>query len=299
VRARALLAASWLAAEQGDCAEADRLGLQALELCGEVGDVRGAGEALNALGWSAERSGDIERATHYFEESYRAFSKLPDESLDVLTTIRLARWLVARGDFDEARRLYVDALRTFERHGLDDGRASTLIHLGGIDEQAGDLASARRMYEESCDVSRRVENKRVLAEALTALARVDAAEGLLPEAGRAYAEAVSIRLDLGDRSGTAHVLERLAAVALSDDAAEPAAQLLGAARTQRAACGGTATQAEAEEAREIEQSVRAVLGASRFEEEAETGAAFAAPELKVLAERITRACARRESRVSA
>jgi hypothetical protein len=69
--------------------------------------------------------------------------------------------------------------------------------------------------------------------------------------------------------------------------AESAAQLLGAARTQRAACGGTATPADAEEACETERAARAVLGAMRFEEEAESGGALGAAKLRSFVEDVT------------
>ena len=285
-RARALLSAAWLAAEQGDCAEADRLALQALELFRALGDRRNEGEALNALGWSADRRGDMERALRYFEQSYRAFSELSDESPRVLTTMHLANWLAARGESEDARRLYVEAARTFERHGLDDAHASALFHLGSMDERSGDLVAARRSYEASRDVARRIDNKRVLAEALVALGHVNASEGLIEEAGRSYAEAVAIQLELADRLGAARSLEHLAAV-LSRDDAQVAARLLGAAKTQRTAFADTASPTEAEEAREIEHAVRAALGDARFEEEASSGAALGSLDLRALVEGVT------------
>jgi predicted ATPase len=285
LRARALLAAAWLAAEQSDYAEADRLALDALELFREVGDSRNVGESLNALGWSAERQGDSEAALRYFEECYRVLAPVSGEPMGVMTTIHMARWLVSSGDLDEARRLYAEALRSFELLGLDDGRVSVLLHLGEIDEESGDLGSARRYYDECRSISRRIENSRVLASALVALAHLDAGAGQGANAARGYAEALDIQLQLGDRTGAAHSLEGLAAVAMSCDEAKTAARLIGAARAKRAATGEKRSAPTWEaEAAEAQRAALAALGEELFERETAAGAALDAAGLLALVE---------------
>jgi predicted ATPase len=273
-RARALLSGAWLAVEQADFEEGDRQAVEALQLFRTLGNTRRLGESLHVLAWSAERRGDTEQAVRYEEECYRVLSTLSDEYLQVDTATSLAGVLALRGDLDEAERLYMRALEYFQLHALDDERAGVLIGLALIDERRGNLASARESFESSVTIARRLENLRFLAWALARLGHVDAGDGRIEDAARSYAEALDLHLDLGDRLGIGYCLERVASVALARNRAEAAAELLGAARTLRAASGAQAPASEQAEVAEIEKDVREQLGEVRFEIAFAEGAAL-------------------------
>ncbi len=281
-RARALVYAAWLAAEQDDCDEADRQAGVALDLYRALGDERGAGVALNTLGYSASARGDLERAVAFYEDAYASFSET-EHDWRLYAAVNLATVLVAaRRSLDEARVLLLEALDYFAPHGFEDEAASVKLRLAEADEAVGRLADARAWVEEGAATTRRIGNRKLLAWELGRLGHIEAADGRLGESARAYAESFELHAEHGQRSGLALCTECIAALALRGSDHERAARLLGAAHAIRAALDVAVPEVERLEALETETGARAELGDALFEQAFAAGRALDGAELSAL-----------------
>jgi predicted ATPase len=273
-RARALVHGAWLAAEQDEFTEADRIAHEALDLYRSLGDDRGVGMCFNTLGYSAATREDAERAIAYYERAQQAFARTGQDHLRHFAAGNVATVLANTGRLDEARRLYGEALAYFEAHGFEDQAAIVQYRLGELEENAGDLEVAREWFEASAAVARRNGNQRLLAWAVMRLGHLAAAAGRIDDAGASYAEALDLHDELGQPSGVAQCLEYLARVALTRGEWEVAAELLGAARTRREATGVPVSELEQPEVTETEKEAHARLGDDGFEHAVALGAAL-------------------------
>jgi tetratricopeptide (TPR) repeat protein len=264
--------------EQDECDEADRQALEALELYRVLGDQRGIGACLNTLGYSAATREDVERAAHFYEESYRAFSEV-EGPFRLYAATNLAMVLTAQGDLDEARRLFTESLDYFEPRGLEDEAAIAQFRLGELEETAGDLTAARQWFEASIGIARRMGNRRLLAWALMRLGHVDADEGRLSEAAASFSEALELHSELRQPSGAASCLEYVARAACRCGRLEAAARLLGAAQARREATGIPVSDHDRPPLAATEAELRARLGEARVEEEVAAGAVLELPGL--------------------
>ncbi|HLV79226.1 MAG TPA: BTAD domain-containing putative transcriptional regulator, partial [Chthonomonadaceae bacterium] len=118
-RAKALLGAGALSAEQGDYPAARALLEQCLALRRELEDRSGMGSVLNHLG----------------------------------------RVAYEQGDMDAARALYAESLAICREAGNKQGVASALINLAGTTRLQGDLAATRALCEEALAISRELGDK--------------------------------------------------------------------------------------------------------------------------------------------
>ncbi len=161
--ARALDRLAVAAEDEGDLAEAERLGREALSLLQRLGQTGGAAEA------------DVEG--------------------------NLARALGTLGRLDEAEALYRDALALHRRLEGSPGRegvAATLNNLGVLRGQRGDWAGAEPFHREALEIIRAVKGLEHpdVAAGLTTLGGVVESKGDLAGAERLYRESLVLRLRL-------------------------------------------------------------------------------------------------------
>jgi tetratricopeptide (TPR) repeat protein len=217
-RAKAILVAAVLAAQQGDSAAGGNLIEEGVSIARETGDKGLLAEALSMKGMISLHLND---ATGHadLDESVRLFGEVGD-------TYRLALTLFMYGDavlnttdittdIQAARARLAESLALFRR--LDNPTMVTLptVSLGRLAWLEGDYPTARSLIEEALAIRREDGDKWPLAGALSCLADVARCQGEQERAAELAEESLTLFRDFDDASGTAWTLSILGHVARS------------------------------------------------------------------------------------
>ena len=243
-RARVLFSAGVLAAEQGDYEAGYELVEESLDICRELGDTRGVGIALNALGANARERGDLAAARALFEESLTEWRGLDDRVLIARALSNLANVVKMQADYVLARSLFEECLSIFR--ALDDrtGMAWSLNYEGDVARAQGDLKAARALYEQSLAIFRRVGDKWGMAGCLADLGNLASAQNDHEASRSLYVESMKIFQELGQKRGIARLLDCLACSAAAQSRPERSLRLAGAAAALRRVLGAPLPSAE-------------------------------------------------------
>jgi DNA-binding CsgD family transcriptional regulator/tetratricopeptide (TPR) repeat protein len=217
VRAKALLAAGYLAINQSDHELREAIALQrqladtrslafALFLLGRiawatgdfsaarshaeeglaltraVGDKAILGWLLDLLGLVALDQGEDNRAQALLEEGLTLNRETGDTRGIVNALFYLIRMLFAQGEVARARAFAEEQLALSRAMGLRPGIASPLIVLGCFALQEGNVAMAEELFEEGLALLREVNDSWSLATCLQSIGVAVAAQGRLAEA---------------------------------------------------------------------------------------------------------------------
>ena len=184
-RSVALTAASWLAVDQGDVAEAESLAEEALAIARETGDRVSTAVALLSLAEAAALRDDYARARTLLEEA-RAIG-LSVGVVDVAGRAMQGLGVVAfwEGDEQEAEARYEEALSLCCEGGAALIAAFVLANLGILAGFRGDHTRARACLEESIAILRK-------ARALAALGVYLFNQGYFEGLAGSYARGVEL-----------------------------------------------------------------------------------------------------------
>jgi tetratricopeptide (TPR) repeat protein len=197
LRARALAAAGRLAWIADDMPATLALHAEALEIYRELGDNRGAAQALADLGFHALDARDIPRARTLLDEATALATPLNEARLNA--HIQHVRGVIAatEGDFERAVSLEEESLSYYQRVG-DAWRDIIVAWNVGVDATVLGRFSEARAHLTKC---------------------------------------LQVGLDLGNRWGASYPLEALATLAMAEHQYDRAARLFGAADAQRGRSG--------------------------------------------------------------
>jgi predicted ATPase/transcriptional regulator with XRE-family HTH domain len=262
LRARALHAAGRLA--EGDPGGSSVTWLrESLRIYRELGNLRGAVEALRGLALAVGVHGDHARAMSLLEEAAAILGELDDPSLLASVLMNLGVEAMHHGDPARATALYEEALALRRRAGDLLGVALCLVNLAGRAREAGDLDRAGAYLDEAEAVARRVGSPYHLAAALANLGDLARTRGDRAGAGARYGEGLRLFAGLGERSGAAVCLRGLGWAAWHGGRLVDAARLYGAAE---AMCPVAIAPDSSEQAlhEHVCSALRARLGAERY-----------------------------------
>jgi non-specific serine/threonine protein kinase len=196
-RARALLAAGWLAWAQGDHVQAVDRVQPSLIAFRELDQTSGIAEGLYVLGMVAEDRGDYPQATALLTEAlglFRALGATPWVGF-LLNALGLVTY--EQGDGERATAFFAEALEQFRAAGETSGTAYALTNLGKIALAAGDFDQAAARYRESLALRKELGEPVSLAGCLRGLAIVAASSGQPGVAARLFGAAESLRERIG------------------------------------------------------------------------------------------------------
>ena len=156
---RALGLKAYLAKDQGDLDEAQRLRLAELDLAQTIGDRDGETIATNHLGLIAvERSRDAE-AQVYFQRALGLSQQTGDQLYTALAQNNLANMALKQGDLPTAAALYRTNLGLQGRLGNRWGEAIALNNLGVVALMARDLPGAEGLLTKALATRQSVGDK--------------------------------------------------------------------------------------------------------------------------------------------
>ncbi len=304
-RTGALSTGGFLAAEQGDYAEAQALYEQRLGLFQELGNMGGVARALSHLGDLAIYQGDYEKAQRLFEESLPLHREVGAKGQVASTLLGLGRIAWRQGDSERAQPFFEESLTAYQELNDVGAVAVVLTNLGNLAKDRGDYVKAQGLYEESLTIQRELKNSLQIAGVLLNLASIafsqnDFAsgeaiqeEGLLlfrevghklgtamslcnlgacaleqnhfEEAQARYAEALALYQALGDQRGIAAILDGFARLYAAQGRTIRAVHLWAVAEALRETMGAALGPGDQEKNRLAVSDARAIVGDKVFE----------------------------------
>jgi predicted ATPase len=225
-RAAGLTRAGILAVTQSeDPRVAAPLFQQALVLCRDTGDVKGAAAALLGLGMASQ----------------------------------------VQGETRAARAFYDEALRESRASGNLASAGAALNNLGLIAQAEADYESARRLFEESVATWRQLGDRGGIIHPLSSLCSLALRLGDREKAASFLKEALEACLEIEGKFSGVSVLEAAAELTWRLGYGERAAHLLGSSSALQLSMRASATPFEASERKRLIEGVRQDVGAELFE----------------------------------
>ncbi|GAA4241819.1 BTAD domain-containing putative transcriptional regulator [Actinomadura meridiana] len=257
----------FVAQAEGDVAEVERAGADALAGFRACGDRWGIANSLDPLAQVAARRGDRDRALELLDEALALMERLgaPEDTGDLLFQRGFVH--ILGGDLDTARADFERGLAMARRAGTPDKIAGGHQGLGEVARRRGDVAEARRQYEMALTgfASERFIAASARGSALVGLGWLAVGEGEHARARELFFQALDMSMDHPIFMYRALAGVGLAGVAVAEGDGARAATLLGAA----AALQGVQVAGDADMAR-VSDAARDLVGDAAYE------AAFAA-----------------------
>jgi predicted ATPase/DNA-binding SARP family transcriptional activator/Tfp pilus assembly protein PilF len=227
---------------QGAYDQAHQAHSQALTLFEQLEFSRGIAMTLFRLGFLADRRGDYDCATAYFNRSRYLFIALgDDQGRDVVDNRRgVTAW--NQGLYDEATALLVSSLAFKRVQGHLGGMAATLLNLGQLALEQGHARQGMVYLEESLRLNQQIQDHLATAYALTYLGIASLLRYDVKPAVQRFKEALATlsELDLAGRHAIPELISRLidsiAVAAARQGRAVQSARLWGAMETLRKEC---------------------------------------------------------------
>jgi predicted ATPase/DNA-binding SARP family transcriptional activator len=233
-RAKALLAAANLAAEQGDYAAKRSLSEEGLAVQRELDDKWRIAGWLSDLGNMDLVQGDYAAARSRYEESLAIHRELENKYGIADLLCRLGGVARSQGDSVKARLLLEESLSVLRELASKPEIAELLPSLGFEAWEQGDHAAARALLEESLAIQRELGEKRGIAWSLNGLGRMTLMQGDSAAARSLFAESLAIYWELRNK---VQIIQSLEGLAAAEGRPERAARLFGAAESLREAVG--------------------------------------------------------------
>lgn len=147
-----LLGVAWL--EQGDFAQAQRCGEEALTLYRHTGNWLGEGNTLTDLGWMHQRQQNFEEARAYLEEAERTHTAIDNRHGATIARLNLGIVQQMIGDFSTALDTYQQLFQ--ELGDQPDPYHHSLVNhsLGVLYTRMGDYPAARRHLMTALEINR-------------------------------------------------------------------------------------------------------------------------------------------------
>jgi predicted ATPase/DNA-binding SARP family transcriptional activator len=228
----------WALSRFGRDAEAVPVLREAIEVAARAGVYNTVQWATADLGLALLALGRVEEASQCFARAGSVPDQVGDDAGKVLAIYGNAVVAQRAGERVAARALFERAYTGFDRLGVRLATGLALAGIAGCDEQAGDLAAARNAYEKLLTLGQSWAEAGLIVGGLEGLARSNLAHADPVGAAELLARAAWLR-DAYDRPATAP--ERAAA----DRVAAQARTALGAQRYAEAANRGAAAAAGA------------------------------------------------------
>ena len=196
-RAWAVLEACALACFRGDFPATTDLAREGLELCGELGDLRGQAWAHRYLGEAALAQADLGAAQPHFQSQLELAARARDPWTEATARNMLAQVSRYEGRYRDASAQLQLALRAFEVAGDPDGAATVRASLAEVARDAGEPDRARDLFRQALRGHQQTGSRRGMAYDLEGLAAAAALTGN----GRAALTYLSAAQALREQSG--------------------------------------------------------------------------------------------------
>lgn len=270
----ALLGVTVLAYQQGDYARTVDLTYEALPLARQRGPSPQLSLALNLLGLAMQRQGDFSSAVDRHQEALAVADDCADLWSRQFSLNNLALVARRRGELDAAVTRGGEALALARELGSAWSTYLVLDNLGRAHWLRGDSDEAVKFFHESLVLTRQLGDKQGSAFTLNNLAIVARARGDVARAAGLCAESLTLAWEAAAKGALVESLDRLAGVASGAGAPEPAARLLGAVDSLRAASHYTPIPVDRDYYDRLVGDLERTLGADAYRTARQSGRAL-------------------------
>lgn len=206
----ALSALGFIAAKAGDGATAERHYLSALAAFRTAHERRDAAAVLSNLGNLAHDRHNLLRATRYFDGARQLYDEIEDRRGLALVLNNLALIALERRDLDRAESLAIEAEALFDRLGDRPGQGAAQLNLANVAAESGRRAEALARYSRAIDTFRAAREVRGVLMGLENLSEIAWSWGARSLGWRCALERAAIQLHLGLHAGLQMTLLSLA-----------------------------------------------------------------------------------------
>ncbi|HET8852140.1 MAG TPA: LuxR C-terminal-related transcriptional regulator, partial [Ktedonobacteraceae bacterium] len=264
VRAKALLAAGFLAIDQGDHERGAVLGREVVALQRKLGDNRNLAFALFLLGRIGWVTGDFRAARAHAEEGLAVARAVDEKAILAYLLELLGQVALEQGETSRARALLEEGLMLHRVSGDTRGIVNALLCLRRMHFAQGEVARARARNEEYLALSKAMGFRPGIADALSFLGCLALQEGNMAMAGELFEESLTLLREVNDSLAIATCLQSIGVVVASQGWLAEAARLWGAAEGLCAALGASLPPTERAFVARAATTARVELGEEAF-----------------------------------
>lgn len=210
--ASALHNLSFILAQLGEVAEAERIAGESLRHYEALGDSRGMSSAHQAIGSANFRYGDYRKADEHYQAALDLINTQDDQRFYAHLLLQQTQVFSQLGEYDRVQELVEQAMSVFEAVGDQRGILDCHNELGILYGRRGDSATSKQHYLKCYELARTLSLRSSMGIALVNLGIATKRLGEYAEAKSANALARSIFREIGLRYGEAVVVANLANV---------------------------------------------------------------------------------------
>jgi non-specific serine/threonine protein kinase len=225
-------------------------------------------------GQLAHTLGDDASAVAHLDQGVTLARHCQDAGLAAFGEMAIGMIAEDRGDYDPAEAHFTAARTLYGRANHPRGPITATYHLGVVAYGRGELGRARALLDEALTAGQALGDPLSYSWCLRYLALVAIKEGDLPRAAAALREVVTHGAQGALQHNWDETLATLAVLGAAGNQAAPAAQILGAGETVRAAHGEPFALPERADYEWAAARARAVLGEEAFAHAWATGQAM-------------------------
>ncbi len=264
VRVKALLAAAFLAIEQGDYERGAMLGREVVASQRKLGATRSLAFALFLLGRSAWVTADFITARSHAEKGLAVARAIDDKTILASLLVLLGQVAFDQGEDSRAWTLLEEGIKLHRVAGNTYGTLYALFSLKRLHFARGEVGRARTLNEEYLALSKAMDFRPAMADALSFQGCLTLQEGNATMAGELFKESLALLREVNDTWFIAICLQEIGVVVAAQGKMVEAAWLWGAAEGLCAQLGASLPPAErAPMARQV-AAARAALGEEAF-----------------------------------
>jgi predicted ATPase/DNA-binding CsgD family transcriptional regulator len=264
VRAKALVAAGFLAINQGDLERGAVLGRELVALHRELEGTSSLAFALFLLGHIAWAMGDFAAARSHAEEGLAVARAIDETAILAWLLDLLGQVSLDQGEDKRAQALLEEGLALHRAAGDTRGIVNALFYLRRMHFAQGEVARARARNEEYRALSKAMGFRPGIADALSFQGRFALQEGNAAMARGLFEESLTLLREVNLRWDIAACLQSIGVALAEQGRPVEAARLWGAAETVCAELGAPLPPEERALAARAVADVRAKLGEEAF-----------------------------------
>jgi predicted ATPase len=226
-----------VALELGDCGQAEALFRESLALARETGNKEYEAGALFNIGTVRLQQADHVAARAHYAEALTLQQALGDRNKVAETLRSLGLSYHEEGNVHRARQLYDESLEIHRELRNLHGASETLKNLGYLEIDLDDQVAARAYFADALAIQERIQFKRGIGHSLNGLGTIECARGFKDQARSFFGRSLRMGRDTGHRQLTIESLECYVCLAVDEGQHERALRVAGAEFAQRQECG--------------------------------------------------------------